>query len=245
MREMNLLDYRAAGDRGVLINFGNTIDDEIFARLLSFERELEENPIPGIRETVKGFCTLFIAYDPLKVAFPNLLERLRKVEEKPFQNESIRQRKKVIEIPAIYGGAYGPDLPLVASLLNISKDEVIRLHLAHDYWVYINGAIGGMGFFKGIGRLFDLPRKKTPALFTPPGSIPIAAGMGGVFKAIGGPSGWYNIAQSPLRQWYPDRNPPVLIKTGDWVRYRKIDEREFQEIKNEVERDTYQLKFLD
>ncbi len=240
-----MLDYRAAGDGGVLINFGNVIDEEVFRRLLAYEKNLEEDPIPGIRETVRGFCTLFISFDPLKIDLQDLLEHLKKVEKKPFPKEWMRQEKKVIEIPAVYGGAYGPDLPLVAKIMSISEEEVIQLHSANDYWVYINGAIGGMAFFKGIGKLFDLPRKKTPVLFTPPGSIPIASGMGGVFKAVGGPSGWYNIAQSPLRQWYPERNPPVLIKTGDWIRYRRIDERIFQEIKKEVESDTYRLKYID
>ena len=239
------MEYRAAGDRGILINFGNVIDWDVFQRLLSYEKNLEENPIPGVEETVKGFCTLFISYDPLIIGFPKLIEQLKEIETKPFQKELTHQKKKVIEIPAVYGGAYGPDLPLVAELLKISEDEVIQLHLANDYLVYINGAIGGTAFFKGIGKLFDLPRKKTPVVSYPVGCISIVGGMGSVFKSLDGPSGWYSIARSPLRQWYPDRNPPVLIKPGDWIRYRKINEREFKEITKEVEKDVYQLKYLD
>jgi inhibitor of KinA len=240
----NLLDYRIAGDRGILIRFGNVIDEEVFRRVLSYERNLAEDPISGIQETIKGFCTLFLSYDPLKTDFRNLMEQLKNLEKKLSQQEWPQQERKIIEIPAVYGGAYGPDLPLVARLLNNSEDEVIRLHWANDYWIYINGAIGGTAFFKGIGKLFALPRKKTPVIFYPAGSLLFAGGMGAVFKAVDGPTGWYGIGQSPLRQWYPDRNPPVLIKPGDWIRYRRIDETEFQKIKQEVERDTFQLKYL-
>jgi KipI family sensor histidine kinase inhibitor len=241
----NLLDYRIAGDRGILIRFGNVIDEEVFRRVLSYERNLAEDSISGIEETIKGFCTLFISYDPLKTDFLNLMQQLKKLEEKLSQQELPHQERKIIEIPAVYGGAYGPDLPLVASLLNISEEEVIHLHLANDYWIYINGAIGGTAYFKGIGKLFALPRKKTPVIFYPAGSLLFAGGLGIVFKAVDGPTGWYGIGQSPLRQWYPERTPPVLIKTGDWIQYRRIDETEFRKIKREVERDRFQLKYLE
>ena len=240
-----MLDYRIAGDSAILIYFGNQIDEAVFRKVLSYEKNLARDPIPGIRETIKGFCTLFVSYDPLQTDFRDLMERLRKAEKRLSEREIGPEEKRVIEIPAVYGGPHGPDLPLVASLLKISEEEVIRLHSANDYWIYINGAIGGTAYFKGVGKLFSLPRKKTPVIFYPAGTLLLAGGMGTVLKAVDGPTGWYGIGQSPLRQWYPDRDPPVLIKSGDWVRYRRIDEAEFQKIKGEVERDTYRLKYLD
>lgn len=237
-----MFDYRVAGDRGVLINFGNVIEEEIFQKVLSYERSLRENNIPGIRETIKGFCTLFISYDPLKIDFQDLTDRLKETEEKLPKNHSSDGEKKILEIPAVYGGENGPDLPAVAQALNISEEEVIRQHLAHDYLIYINGHIGGTAFFKGLGKLFELPRKKTPVLSYPAGSLLFADGMGVALKAMEGPTGWHGIGRSPLRQWYPDRNPPVLIKSGDWIRYRRIDQKEFQEIQKEVEQNTFPIK---
>lgn len=230
------MEYRIAGDHGIIILFGNVIDEKTFQRVLGYERSLEEEPIFGIQEMIKGFCTLFIAYDPFKIDFLSLIEQLKRVERRYSQQVLSTKEKEVIEIPAVYGGAYGPDLPLVASLLNISEEEVIRLHLANDYWIYINGAIGGTAYFKGIGKLFDLPRKKTPVIFYPAGSLLFAGGLGTAFKAVDGPTGWYRIGQSPLRQWYPERTPPVLIQSGDWIHYHRIDETEFKRMKQEVER---------
>ena len=235
-----MLDYRIAGDRGILINFGNAIEEEIFQRVQAYQKNLGKKTIPGVRETVRGFCTLYISFDPLQIDFNTLLEKLKKLEQKLSQEKPFHPEKKIFEIPAVYGGPYGPDLPSVAKTLNISEDEVIQKHLAHDYLIYINGHIGGSAFFKGIGELFELPRKKTPALSYPAGTLLFADGMGVVFKALDGPTGWHGIGQSPLRQWYPDRNPPVLIKSGDWIRYRRIDEKEFRQIKQEVERNRFQ-----
>ena len=237
------MEYRIAGDRGILINFGKAIEEEIFWKVLSYERSLQDKSIQGILETVKGFCTLFISFDPLKVDFETLVEKLKGIEEELFQAKPSTPQKRIFEIPAVYGGEYGPDLPSVAKALNISEDEVIHRHLAHDYLVFINGHIGGSAFFKGIGKLFDLPRKKTPVLSYPAGVLLFANGMGVVLKAVEGPTGWHGIGRSPLRQWYPDRNPPVLIKSGDWIRYRRMDEREFQEVKKEVEQNRFQIKY--
>jgi KipI family sensor histidine kinase inhibitor len=241
---MSLLDYRAAGDIGVLIRFGDEINGDLFQKVLSFEKNLEKSDIPGIRETIKSFCTLFIAYDPSKIDYQALTDQLQKLEQKLSEQNLLPLEKKVIEIPALYGGEYSPDLPLVAKLLNISEEEVVQLHLAHDYLVYINGHIGGTAFFKGKGKLFELPRKKTPVLFYPAGSLLFADGLGAVFKAADGPSGWYNIGLSPLRQWYPTMAPPVLIKPGNWIRYKRIDESKFHEIQQEVEQNTHQLKYV-
>jgi inhibitor of KinA len=58
------------------------------------------------------------------------------------------------------------------------------------------------------------------------------------------PTGWYGIGRSPLRQWYPDRDPPVLIKSGDWIRYKRIDQEEFKEIRKAVDLGEYEVKNL-
>jgi len=48
--EKNSLEYRIAGDRGILIYFGEEIDFEVFQRLLSFEENLLENPSRDSRD---------------------------------------------------------------------------------------------------------------------------------------------------------------------------------------------------
>jgi len=61
-----LLDYRIAGDSGILIYFGDQSTRRYFQRVLSYEKNLAREPIPGVRETIKGFCTLFISMIPYR-----------------------------------------------------------------------------------------------------------------------------------------------------------------------------------
>jgi len=241
---MHKLNYRIAGDRGVLVTFGQEINEQTLQRVLSFEKKLNESDLPHVNEIIRGYCTLYVEYDPLKLKYETLIDQLKKIEQEASGEKILFPSSKSIEIPGLYGGEYGPDLPLVAEFLGISEEEVIQRHLASDYLVYVAFFIGGSAHFKGNDRLFEIPRKKDPVTFYPAGSILIAAGLGIVFKATSGPTGWNSIGICPLRQWYPDKDPPVLIKTGDRIRYKRINEDEFRKIKREVDNNTYKLKYL-
>jgi len=55
---------------------------------------------------------------------------------------------------------------LVAKSLNISEDEVIKLHTANDYWIFINGAIAVQLFSKALGDYSISPEKNTRYLLS-------------------------------------------------------------------------------
>jgi allophanate hydrolase subunit 1 len=63
--------------------------------------------------------------------------------------------------------------------------------------------------------------------------------MGSAFKPIAGPTGWYWIGTSPLRQWFPEKDPPLLIRAGDKLIYRPVNRQEFFDIKKLVDQDQY------
>ena len=68
--------------------------------------------------------------------------------------------------------------------------------------------------------------------------------MGSVFKPLAGPTGWYWIGTSPLRQWFPEKDPPLLILPGDKIIYRPVDMEEFDRIKKMVEEGKFTAKIL-
>jgi inhibitor of KinA len=237
-------EYKIAGDRGILIKFGSEVTEEIFREVVSFEEKILKSDLPGLLETIRSYCTLYISYDPKKTNHEILITQLRQMAENlPLENMPF-PKAKVIEIPMVYGGNYGPDLPLLVKTFDMSEEEVIRRHLSHDYLIYITAFLCGAAFFKGSDKIFEIPRKKTPVLLHPEGTVNLANGLGTVFMPLSSPTGWYGIGRSPLRQWYPDRDPPVLIRSGDWIRYRRIDEGEFYKIKKEVDQDRFELKYV-
>jgi inhibitor of KinA len=238
----NQWEYKIAGDQGILIKFGNEVTEKIFREVVSFEEKISKSDLPGILETIRAYCTLLVFYDPKRTNYEKLINQLRFLaKDLPLENAPF-PKAKVIEIPVVYGGSYSPDLPLLSQMLHMSEEEVVRRHLSHDYLVYITAFLCGTAFFKGTDEIFHVPRKKTPALLHPEGDVNLANGLGTVFSPVSTPTGWYGIGRSPLRQWYPHRDPPVLIKSGDWIRYKQIDESEFIKIRQEIDNNRYELK---
>src|SRR5699024_4489212 len=60
--------------------------------------------------------------------------------------------KRLIEVPVVYGGTYGPDLEEVARSNNLSTDEVIAIHSKPEYLVYMIGFAPGFPYLGGMNE---------------------------------------------------------------------------------------------
>ena len=225
--------YLIAGDRGISVEFGNALDEEINRRVHKMMYALENAKIPGVIECNPTIRSLFVYYDPRKTGVKKLIQELRKIEGRMADVKLPQSR--LFEIPIVYGGEYGPDLDLVAQLLKLTPEEIVNIHSGKEYFIYDTGFIGGSAHFKLPPPLDSLPRKKTPNLGISAGAVLMAGGLGSVFKPLAGPTGWYWIGMSPLKQWFPEKDPPLLILPGDKVIYRPISSKEYEDLKKKIE----------
>ncbi len=235
--------YLMVGDRGISVEFGDDLNEETNRLVHKMKYALEKARIPGVIETNPTIRSLFVYYDPLKIHVDRLTDQMKILEK--GMTEITLPNSRLFEVPVLYGGEYGPDFDLVAKLLHLTPEEIIQIHSGKEYFIFDTGFIGGSAHFKVPPPLDSLPRKKTPNLGVPTGSVLIAGGMGSAFKPLPGPTGWYWIGTSPLRQWFPDKDPPLLILPGDKIIYRPVSEKEFHEIKKLVEEDRYETKVLE
>lgn len=235
--------YLIVGDRGLTIEFGNEVREEVNTQVRRMSWALEKCLLPGLIEFFPTFRSVSILYDPLKIEIKDLIRELKKIEYSAASMPCPPSR--TFEIPVAYGGEYTEDLENIAKLLHLTSEEVIHIHKSPTYLVYMNGALGGTAFIKMPDQLASLPRKKTPALWMPAGAVMLAGELGCLFKAMDGPSGWNVIGKSPLKQWFPERDPPLLISAGDRAKYRPISEEEYQEIRRKVEEGDYQVSRID
>jgi KipI family sensor histidine kinase inhibitor len=234
--------YLTVGDRGISVEFGNILDEGVNRRVHKMMYALEEAKIPGVIETNPTIRSLFVYYDPLQIGVKRLIQELRKIERRMADINLPQSR--LFEIPIVYGGEYGPDFDLVAKFLNLPPEKIIQIHSGKEYFIYDTGFIGGSAHFKVPPPLDSLPRKKTPNLGVPAGAVLIAGGLGSVFKPLPGPTGWYWIGMSPLKQWFPEKDPPLLILPGDKVIYRPVTPEKYQELKKKVEEGKFEARIL-
>ena len=51
--------------------------------------------------------------------------------------------------------------------------------------------------------------------------------------------GWQLIGRTPLKLYDAEREEPVLLKAGQYIRFRSVTENEYREIEKQVQNDTY------
>jgi inhibitor of KinA len=133
----------------------------------------------------------------------------------------------LVIVPACYDGPYGPDLGDVAAFGRCSIDEVIELHLRLEYRVFVVGFVPGFAYMAPVDPRIAAPRRASPRLKVPPGSVAVAAGQTGVYPAET-PGGWNLIGRCPVKPYDADRAEPFLFHPGDRVRFQRMSASDYK-----------------
>lgn len=230
-----------AGDKAVVMEFGNEISKEINAKIRNLVKFADEAKIEGIEEILPTYRSVQIMYDPLKIDYSELVKNLEMLSSKTVEGQ--KETIKIVEIPTLYGGEYGPDINFVAEHNNITTDEVIEIHTGTDYLVYMLGFTPGFTYLGGMSEKISTPRLASPRTKIPAGSVGIAGSQTGMYPSET-PGGWQLIGRTPVKLYDPKKEPPVLLSAGDYVRYVSISEQEYKEIQNLVQEDNYELTVI-
>lgn len=234
MFEMNMY-----GDRGIRIQLGDAISKETNKRIRNFSALLEKEKILGVIEWIPTYTALSIYYDPFLISYDLLQDRMKSLYEKLLQVEL--PPAEIIEIPVYYGGKYGTDLEFVAEHNRLTTQEVINFHTDTEYLIYMMGFSPGFPYLGGMSEEIATPRLASPRAKIPAGSVGIAGSQTGVYPTES-PGGWQIIGRTPLKLYNPNSNPPILLRTGNYIRFSPITEAEYEEIAAAVLQGTYQPK---
>lgn len=219
--------FLLAGDRGLLVEFGVAIDPEINRKVRQIFLSIEKTPIEGVIEVIPTYRSILIFYDPFttdpKIVEKEILGREGKLDEREIPPP------ETIEIPVAYGEEFGPDLEFVAQHNNLTPEEVIEIHSSGTYLIYMLGFTPGFPFLGGLSEKLFTPRLENPRQLVPAGSVGIAKNQTGIYP-IDSPGGWQIIGKTPVKLYEPKRSPPILLKAGNYIRFRGISKKEFQEI---------------
>jgi len=213
-----VITIRPAGDAGLLVELSGGGDPEGngAARLAAAIRAAA---LPGVIDIVPGACTVFVGYPPGSWDAASLASRLREVASAPAPPLPAAKEPDLV-IPTIYDG---PDLDEVAALTGLSDVELIARHGAVRYRVGWLGFSPGFGYLTGLDPvLAAVPRRASPRVSVPAGSVAIAGGLAAVYPAAS-PGGWRLIGRTNRVLWDPGRDPPALLSPGRHVRFRIVD----------------------
>lgn len=234
---MSEVRYLPSGDCAICVEFGNEISPEINAKIRAFKIALEKENIDGIVETVPTYRSLLVVYRPEVILFKELTEKFDGIMG-AMGNIQIPP-PTVIEIPVLYGGEMGPDLENVAAHNHKTTDEVIKIHTSEEYLIYMLGFIAGFPYLGGMSKEIATPRLKSPRVKIEGGSVGIAGEQTGIYP-VASPGGWQLIGRTPLKLYDAEREKPVLLEAGQYIKFRSVTQEAYEKIEKQVEENTYQ-----
>lgn len=204
------------GDQAVMVELGDAISPALNAQVRRLCAALRRAAVAGVIDLHPAYASVLIRFDSLRLARQALIAQVEQALSQLAAVELPPPRR--VEIPVVYGGEGGPDLPDVAALCGLSPQAVIELHAAASYLVYFLGFAPGFAYLGGLPAVLHTPRLSTPRPVVPAGSVGIGGAQTGVYP-LAIPGGWRLIGHTPLALWDPARTPMALLQPGDEIRF--------------------------
>lgn len=215
-------------ESSVAVVFGDVIDLNTHRKVTALNNWLLEKPFPGFVATVPAYASLTVFFDAVLVKkhWPEVASPARAVqaflEKLAFQvsDQQILESTspQLVEIPVRYDGE---DLPEVAERLHLAEKEVVRLHSEAIYTVFMVGFLPGFPYLGPLPEALRLPRRDTPCLRVPAGSVAIAGVQTGIYPQAS-PGGWHLLGHTDFHLFDPSQEPPARLQPGMQVRFIPI-----------------------
>jgi KipI family sensor histidine kinase inhibitor len=210
------MTLKPLGDSAWLVEFPGLTGEAALARVMGLVDALEMNRPAGVLDVVPSFDSLAVHFtggDGLDVL--DWIQSVTVVDRLPEGGE--------IQIPVCYGGEHGPDLEEVARETGLSTEQVIALHSSAIYTVAAVGFSPGFPYLLGLPERLRLPRRATPRLAVPAGSVAVAGGQAGIYPFTS-PGGWQVLGRTAVGLFDLTLERPALLRSGDRVRFVPVDE---------------------
>ncbi len=237
------MEIAPLGDTALVVRIRDRFEDapeKTLNEVLNVLRRLEDAQIPGVIELAPAYTSVAVFFDPVRVidaaGEPDCV--MEWLTQKIYEALTHGKRKQVehaaarwVRIPICYDPEFALDLDHVAEHARMSPKEIVDLHSAAEYRVNCIGFTPGFPYLTGLPGKLATPRRATPRTKISAGSVAIGGAQTGIYPQVS-PGGWNVIGRTPLRLFHPQKDPPVLLRVGNRVRFRAITREEFEALKS-------------
>ncbi len=219
------------GDNALTIELGNRISEELNRKALHLAEYFGENRFRGFVEAVPAYASTTIFYDfrSVRQFYPEFESAFAAV--RAFANDALAHLKdnqepvqRLIEIPVTFDKDAALDLDEIASKHELQPQEVIDIFTGREYRVFMIGFLPGFAYMGEVDERIATPRKESPRLKVPKGSVGIAGSQTGIYS-LESPGGWQIIGRTDIELFTPYAESPCLLRSGDHVRFLRIPDR--------------------
>jgi KipI family sensor histidine kinase inhibitor len=215
------------GEETWLVELEPRLDVAINAHAHRIAGIVEASGISGIRDVVPGMASVAVHVDADRTD-AHALESLLRACMVPTSEAPIGGARH--ELPVCYEPPYALDIADVATRCGCAVEDVIDWHSAIEYRVFMIGFLPGFPYLGIVDSRLALPRRETPRLRVPTGSVGIAGLQTGVYPSES-PGGWHIIGRTPVALFDSSATPPSRLAPGDRIRFVPVSADRFARLR--------------
>jgi inhibitor of KinA len=179
---------------------------------------------------------LMVCYDPMATSRARLEPEIEGLIARGLPTG---MKTRQVTIPCCYDDPeFAPDLKEIAERTRKKVEDIIALHLASRFTVYVLGFMPGLAYIAGLDKSLYLPRRSQPRVRVPRSTVAIAMDMTTIYP-FESPGGWHLIGRTPLWMFDQRREQPVFLAPGDSLTFQRIDRKTYDRVSREVEAGTF------
>ena len=210
------------GPAGLLVEFAEKVDLESLARCRGLISFFEGIHLDGLLDLTPAYCSLLLEFDGPEHAsdqFNRVKQVLKSASPRPVGEAPL------FEIPVCYDG---PDLEEFAQRNTLSVSNVIELHTAPVYNVFLIGFSPGFPYLGPLDVRLHAPRLENPRPRVPPGSVAIGGEHTGIYS-IASPGGWWLLGRTNIEIFSTKKARDAgsaeafLLRQGDSVKFLPVE----------------------
>lgn len=264
--------YRQAGDRYILVEYGDNVMD-LTLRYRVHQLTERVMPIPGVVEMSPGVRSVNIEYDPTKISQADLMAKLKQIEESMPHEQAWKVKSRVLHLPMAFEDTltlsavkrYEETIRSEAPWLPNNVDFITSVNALKDRSEVRDLMYSASFMVMGLGDVYlgapcavpldprhrFLGSKYNPSRsWTPNGTV----GLGGMYMciyAMESPGG-YQLVGRTVPIWdrlglnaYTQPGKPWLLRPFDQVRFYPVSEAEVDRLSEEVAQGRFDLRLTD
>ena len=210
-----------AGENSLIIYFSQQPDENTIQKISLINTQLNENLSNFIIDSIPSYISILVTWDNLIIDYMNFKRKIVQcLKNISFEKSIIK--KDLFKVPVYYSNSTGPDLKELAHRKHISTKELIEIHQNREYLVYAIGFAPGFAYLGNVDEKIAAPRKSTPRLQIPAGSVGIADQQTAIYPSSS-PGGWNIIGRCPLELFKIGKGNDFRLSVADRVRFFSID----------------------
>jgi len=256
--------YSWGGDEHLVVQVDEAMSLEANFSVMAIAQVLQRRALDGVVDICPANASFMVRFDPDVLAPAELETQVRDAEQEVGDAPSLTLQTRIVEVPVWYDDPFtnetaarfrthhqrqeGGDLEFAALENGLSSaQEFIDRHSGSPWLTSMVGFVAGLPFlFQMVPRerQMQVPKYLRPRTDTPALTI----GHGGCFACIysvRGAGGYQMFGITPVPIFDPAQQLAdfsefmVFFRPGDIVKFRAIDQQEYDRTRGEVEAGTY------